>query len=82
MPMQGKLITSVLVPAQTQPQKKNLSNEDAQIGAFILLGFVLVFGVIIALSRNLHAVKNQRAVQRQLANPDSGATDYVKAQAN
>ena len=28
------------------------------------------------------AVKNQRAVQRQLANPDSGATDYVKAQAN
>ena len=37
MPMEGKLIASVLVPAQTQPQKKNLSNEDAQIGAFILL---------------------------------------------
>ena len=80
MPMQGKLIASVLVPAQAQPLQKKPSDEEFQVGAFIGIGFVLLFMAIISLSRSTFA-KSQRAVAQQLEKPDSDAPEYVKAQA-
>ena len=61
MPMQGKLIATVLVPAQTQPQRKKLSEQEQATASGILLGFFFFFVVAVAISmrRSAHTAKNQ-----------------------
>ena len=59
--MQGKLIASVLVPAQTPPQRKKLSEQEQATASGILLGFALLFAVAVAISvrRSAHAAKTK-----------------------
>ena len=59
--MEGKLIASVLVPAQTPPQRKKLSEQEQATASGILLGFFFFFAVAVAISmrRSAHTAKNQ-----------------------
>ena len=63
MPMQGKLIASVLVPAQTQPQQKNQADLDSGGAGAVLFGIFALLGLSIALA--MRQSNNQRQAEIQ-----------------
>jgi len=83
MPMQGKLIASVLVPAQTQPQRKQPSEqEEAVFGGFV---FGCVVLVVLAAAFSMRRSKEQDSPsnmkpQESMAPYNSNTSDYLVSQ--
>ena len=64
MPMQERLIASVLVPAQTRPQQKNQAVLDSGGGGAIPFGIFAFIAVAIALAMRQSNEKRQADIQR------------------
>ena len=63
MPMQERLIASVLIPAQTQPQQKNQADLDSGGAGAVLFGIFALLGLSIALA--MRQSNNQRQAEIQ-----------------
>ena len=64
MPMQERLIASVLVPAQTRPQQKNQAVLDSGGGGAVLFGIFAFIAVAIALAMRQSNEQRQADIQR------------------
>ena len=64
MPMQERLIASVLVPAQTRPQKKHQAVLDSGGGGAVLFGIFAFIALAIALAMRQSNEQRQADIQR------------------
>ena len=64
MPVQERLIASVLVPAETRPQQKNQDVLDSGGGGAVLFGIFAFIAVAIALAMRQSNEQRQADIQR------------------
>ena len=64
MPLQERLIASVLVPAQTRPQQKNQAVLDSGGGGAVLFGIFAFIALAIALAMRQSNEQRQADIQR------------------
>jgi len=63
--MQGRLITSVLVPAQTQPKRKTLSEQEEAAVVGGLFGFVILVVLAMAFTMRQSKTREEQAKQAE-----------------